>query len=143
MNLDLVFGLACSIWRRGLTRLDVGDPAGAAADVRRAIRFYDELLPRNDDELETFCFHVLFESACCHALLAGLAGRPGSGVPAANEEPDAAKAMMYLNRAVANGYGNANELQIESALDALRNRPDFKKLMAEREKNSQTQQEKK
>ncbi len=38
MNLNLVFGLARSIWRRGLTRLDLEDPAGAAGDevFRRA-----------------------------------------------------------------------------------------------------------
>ena len=106
------------------------------------MNYYDELLPQRDDELETTCFHLLFESACCHAILAGLAGRPGSGVPAANGEPNAAKAMMYLNRAVANGYGNQNELRIESALDPLRNRADFKKLMAELEKNSPEQEKK-
>ena len=51
--------------------------------------------------------------------------------------------MEWLGRAVANGYRNTNELRIESALDPLRNRPDFKKLMAELEKNSPPQQEKK
>ena len=99
-------------------------------------------MSRHDDELETFCFHVLFESACCHATLAGLAGRSGSGVSPANGEQEAAKAMQYLDRAVANGYRNANELRIESALDPLRNRPDFKKLMAELEKNSPAEQAK-
>ena len=48
-----------------------------------------------------------------------------------------------LRRAVANGYRNTNQLRIESALDPLRNRADFKKLMAELEKNSPLQQEKK
>ena len=43
--------------------------------------------------------------------------------------------------AVANGYRNANELRIESALDPLRNRPDFKKLMAELEKTAPPRQE--
>ena len=79
---------------------------------------------------------ILFETACCHATLAGLAGRAGSGVSAAEGEQEAAKAMECLGRAVANGYRNANEFRIESALDPLRNRPDFKKLMAELEKNS-------
>ena len=51
--------------------------------------------------------------------------------------------MEWLGRAVANGYRNANELRIESALDPLRDRPDFKKLMAELEKNSPLHQEKK
>ena len=76
-------------------------------------------------------------------MLAGLAGRAGSGVPAAEGEHEAAKAMEWLGRAVANGYRNTNELRIESALDPLRDRADFKKLMAELEKNSPPQQEKK
>ena len=143
MNLNLICALASSIWRRGRTLLDLGDPAAATADVRRAIRFFDELLPQHDDEFETACCHVLFESACSHATVAGLAGRSGSGVSAANAELEAAKAVQYLDRAVANGYRNANELRIESALDPLRNRPDFKKLMAELAKNSPGQQDKK
>ncbi len=55
----------------------------------------------------------------------------------------AARAMEWLDRAVASGYRNTNQLRIESALDPLRDRPDFKKLMAELEKNSPPQQEKK
>ena len=76
------------------------------------------------------------EIACCHAALAGLAGRAGSGVSAAEGEEAAARAMEWLGRAVANGYRNTNQLRIESALDPLRNRADFKKLMAELEKKS-------
>jgi hypothetical protein len=51
--------------------------------------------------------------------------------------------MELLQRSVANGFRNANLLRIESALDPLRNRPDFKKLMAELEKTAPPQQEKK
>ncbi len=143
LNLNLVFGLAGSIRRRGLTLLDLGDPAGAAADVRRAMRFYDQILPQHDDEFKLVCCHVLFESAACHATLAGLAGRSGSGVSVANGEQEAARAMQYLDRAVADGFQNANELRIESAFDPLRNRPDFKKLVAELERNFPPQHEKK
>ena len=39
--------LACSIWRRGRTLLISATPLGAAADVRRAIRLFDELLPQH------------------------------------------------------------------------------------------------
>ena len=85
----------------------------------------------------------MFERACCHAALAGLAGLAGSGVSAAEGEEEAARAMEWLGRAIASGYRNTNQLRIESALDPLRNRPDFKKLMAELEKNAPPQQEKK
>jgi serine/threonine protein kinase len=129
------YRLVCSIRRRGLTRGDLGDVAGAAADARWALELCDGLLPRS--------FRDLFETACCHAALAGLAGRTGSGVSADEGQDEAARAMECLGRVVATGYRNVNALRIESALDPLRNRPDYKKLMAELEKNAPSQQEKK
>jgi len=74
-------------------------------------------------------FWDLFETACCHAALAGLAGRAGSGVLAAEGEIEAARAMEWLRRAVAMGYRNVNEIRIESALDRLRSRDDFRLMM--------------
>jgi eukaryotic-like serine/threonine-protein kinase len=122
--------LICSLRRRGLALLDLGNPAGAAADITRALGLCEGPLPRSAWEIfET-------EIACCHAALAGLAGRAGSVVTAAERDAEAAKAMEWLGRAVSNGFRNANLLRIESALDPLRNRPDFKKLIAELEKNS-------
>ena len=52
-------------------------------------------------------------------------------------------AIEWLGRAVASGYRNANQLRVESALDPLRGRSDFKKLMAELEKKSPVEQAKK
>jgi len=115
------------LWRRGLTLRDLGDPAGAAAEVRRALAMCEGLPPQSGFE---------FETACCHAALTGLAGRPGSGVAPAEGEAAAVGAMECLSRAVARGYRNANEIRIESALEPLRDRPEFKKLMAELEKNA-------
>ncbi len=126
------YDLACLMRRRGLTLVDLGDPAGAAADFRRALGSLDGL--------PLLSAGGLFQKACCHAALAGLAGRPGSRVSAVDGEEAAAKAIESLGRAIANGYRNANELRIERALDPLRNRPDFKKLMAELKKNSSTRQ---
>ena len=59
--------LAWSLRRRGLTLGDLGDPAAAAADARRAIALWDGLPARAGYEW--------FEAACAHAALAGLAGR--------------------------------------------------------------------
>jgi eukaryotic-like serine/threonine-protein kinase len=70
-----------------------------------------------------------FEFACCHAALAGLAGRSGSGISAADGENHAAMAMQWLHRMVARGGRNSNLLRIESALDSLRSRDDFRLLM--------------
>jgi eukaryotic-like serine/threonine-protein kinase len=132
---DMRCGLVGVFWRRGLTRRDLGDAAGAASDTKNALKSYAELLPQSHGDF--------LENACCHAVLASLAGRAGSGVSAAEGEDAAARAMEWLGRAVANGYRNTNELHIESALDALRDRDDFKKLMAELEKKSPSQQEQK
>ena len=127
--------MVSSTWRRALTLRDLDDTAGAADDSRRALRQCDGLLSR-------WGRHV-FETACCHATLAGLVGRTGWGVSVAEGEEAAAQAMEWLGRAVADGYRNTNELRIESALDPLRDRPDFKKLMADLEKNSAARQTKK
>ncbi len=120
-----------------MTLRELGESAGAAADVRRALELCDGLPPRSAWEL------LEIEAACSHAALAGLAGLAGSGVSAAEGEQEAAKAMEWLRRSVATGFRNANLLRIESALDPLRDRADFKKLMAELEKNSSAQQAKK
>ncbi len=124
-----------ALWRRGLTRRNLGDVDGAATDTRRAVKTFAELSPRwNGDYLE---------NACCHAVLASLVERPRSGVSAAEGEQAATRAMEWLGRAVANGFRNASQLRIESALDSLRDRPDFKKLVAELEKNAAPVQQKK
>ena len=72
--------LACLLRRRGLMLRDLGDPAGAAADVRRAVQLCEALPPRSHWDL--------IETACCHAALAGLAGRTASGVSAAQAEAE-------------------------------------------------------
>jgi serine/threonine-protein kinase len=118
---SLRYSLVCLIRRHGLTLRDLGDPAGAAADARRALALCDGLSPGSVWDL--------FDTACCHAALAGLAGRPGSGVAAAEGEHESARAMQWMNRAIAIGYRNGNEIRIESALDPLRSRDDFRLLM--------------
>jgi eukaryotic-like serine/threonine-protein kinase len=111
--------------RRGLALRDLGGSAEAAADFRRALNLSAGLLQQSG--------HHLFRTACCHAALAGQAGRTGTVVSADEGKMEADKAMECLRSAVAMGYRNANELQIDSAFDSLRNREDFKKLMKELE----------
>jgi eukaryotic-like serine/threonine-protein kinase len=132
-NLEHRYALVCAIRRRGMTLRRLGELAGAADDVRRALELSDGLPPRSAWEL------CEIEVACCHAALAGLAGQAGSGVSAAEGEQEADRAMERLQRSVANGFRNTNQIRIESALDALRDRADFKKLMAELEKKSPAQ----
>jgi hypothetical protein len=103
--------------RLGLARRETGDPVGAASDARRALGLYDGL-PSRDGK-------AWFETACCHAALAGLAGRDGSGVSASEAE----MAMDFLAKAATMGYRGPEAYQIESNLNPLRNRPDFQALM--------------
>ena len=117
------YPIVYSMRRRALALRDLGDPARAAADTRQALLRCDGSPPQSGTHS--------FETACGHATLAGLAGRAGSGVAAAEGEQEAARAMEWLGRAIASGFRNANLLRVESALDPLRDRADFKKLVAE------------
>ncbi len=107
--------------RVGQVRRDMEDLAGAGEAWRRAHAHYGGNQFRDDEDT--------FLMACCHAGLAGLAGRPGSGVSAGEGADQAEAAMAVLRRAVAMGYRNPNAYRTESALDPLRNRPDFRDLM--------------
>jgi tetratricopeptide (TPR) repeat protein len=116
-----LFNVADSLRRRGLARHDLGDPAGAAADARRALGLYEALPDRSGEQW--------FGTACCHAALCGLSGHDGAGVSAAEGEDEAARAIAALTRAVGMGYRNAYAWRTESALDPLRSRDDFRLLL--------------
>jgi hypothetical protein len=114
-------GLAETYLNRGLARRALGDLAGAAADLRRALALYDGLESRTGEQ--GFLF------ACSHAALAGLAGQAGSRLSAAEGNEEADRAMALVKMAVAMGYSNADAYRTEDALDPLRNRDDFHLLM--------------
>ncbi len=118
---DYRAGLGETYLRLGQVRCDMENLAGAAAAWKRACAHYDGT--------KSLSGEPTFFRACCHAGLAGLAGRPGSGVSAAEGADQAEKAMAVLRQAVAMGYRNPNAYRTESALDPLRNRPDFQLLM--------------
>jgi serine/threonine-protein kinase len=110
-----------ALWRRGLTRRDLGDLAGAEADARRAIEESERLPART--------IRYKLEKAFSLATLAGLVGRTGSKVTKGEGEAAADRAMEWLRRAATVGYANVSELRIEAAFDSLRNRPDFQLLL--------------
>ncbi len=120
--------LAHSLRRRGLVLGELGDSTGGAADTRRALGLYDGLKARAGEEQ--------FETACCRAALAGLAGRDGAGVSAAEGRAEADQAMALLRKAVDTGYRNAAAFRTEPALNSLRKREDFQKLLDELETKS-------
>jgi eukaryotic-like serine/threonine-protein kinase len=116
-----VSGLGSCLRRLGLVRLAADDTAMAVVDTRRAVALYEGLPSRSGEEW--------YELACCHATIAGAAGRDGSGISAGDGEAEANKTMELLSRAVAEGYHNANVMARETALDDLRGRPDFQLMM--------------
>ena len=83
-----------------------------------------------------------FFIACSHAALAGLAGQQGTGVSAAEGKAHADQAMALLRKAVDMGYRDAASFRTESALDPLREREDFKKLLQEAQNPSPAKPEK-
>jgi hypothetical protein len=61
-------------------------------------------------------------------VLAGLAGRDGSGFLLGDGASEADTAIALLTNAVDLGYGSADDFRTEAALDSLRARPDFRLL---------------
>ena len=114
-------GLARTYLVTGQTHLDEDDPAGASAALRQAVGLYDGLMSPDGEQA--------FYRACCHAGLARLAGRTGSGISAGEGQAESDRAMSWLRRAVALGFRNPYAYRRETALDPLRDRDDFRCLM--------------
>jgi serine/threonine-protein kinase len=112
--------LSASYLGRGGARGALSEFAGAATDVRRALELRYQQPSRANWEF--------FVTAVYHAALARLAGQAGSGVSAAEGAAEAETAMALLRKAVAMGYRGA-PLRIDTALDPLRGRDDFRVLM--------------
>ena len=113
--------LASTLSRRGLIRLDQSDLAGAAADIRRALEIRNRLpSPSGED---------WFEAGCCHAALAALANRAGSGISTSDGSAEADSPMALIKKATRQGYGGFIRYHQESALEPLHSRGDFQLLL--------------
>jgi serine/threonine protein kinase len=77
----------------------------------------------------------LYEAACCRAVTASLQAKAKGPDAARLAKEDADKAMAWLARAVAAGFKDAAHMKKDTDLDFLRDREDFKKLVAELDKN--------
>ncbi|MBX9583218.1 MAG: tetratricopeptide repeat protein [Gemmataceae bacterium] len=93
-----------------------GDPAGCRATAEKWEGFGFD---RPDD---------LYNAACFRAVAAGVYAKKDQPAEAA---ADADRAMDRLRKAVAAGYKDAAHLQQDADLDALRDRADFRALLAE------------
>jgi serine/threonine-protein kinase len=107
-----------------LTR-EAGRTAEAVASYRRAVAIWTRLSSPTPQDL--------YNSACTHAGLAGLAGEPGSGMTASEGRAEANRAMEWLRRAGVAGYRNLANMRSDASLDPLRSRPDFQLLMMDLE----------
>jgi tetratricopeptide (TPR) repeat protein/tRNA A-37 threonylcarbamoyl transferase component Bud32 len=118
--------LAFSQYALGIVLLRMGKPAEPS--FRRAVAIMERLPTLTPPEQ--------FNLACFSARLAGIAGKAGSGMTAAQGRAAADQAMAALRRAFVAGNQYVAGMRTDSDLDALRPREDFQKLLAELEKNS-------
>jgi serine/threonine-protein kinase len=112
--------LAGTTRRLGMLLAGNGDAEHAAAAFRRALGTRESLPFRSGRDW--------FETACCRAGLARLAGRAGSGVSLLEASTQAEEAVRLLRRAAEMGYRSAAIYGSEEALTSLRDRADFRLL---------------
>jgi serine/threonine-protein kinase len=112
---------ASSLARIGKIKQREGWTSEAVALFRRAVALMERF--------PTDSAGYLYNLACYHALLAGVAAEPGSGMSAAEGRAEADRAMDTLQRAVAMGYRGLVVMQTDTDLNPLRDREDFRQLM--------------
>jgi len=111
----------------GLTVETMGQPAEAVRYYRQALAVVQGLKkPRAVD---------VYDQACCHSLLSGVATQPGSGLTADPATAEAEQAVACIRRAFEAGYNNLVWVRSgDAALKPIRSRPDFQALMTEFDK---------
>jgi hypothetical protein len=109
---------------RGAARVRAGQPAEAAADLRRVLELWTKLPNLGNEE------HV--ERSRSLALLAGLGGDANSGVSQDEAKAFADQSVAELADAIKAGWTALTQL-VDPNFDAIRDREDFKKLVAELE----------
>lgn len=117
-------GLAFTHAYRGSARVRAGQPAEAAADLRRAVELWAKV--RHLD------IEIQLEQCRTLALLAGLGGDMKVGVTADDAKAFADQSVIALADAINAGWANLAELK-EPDFDAIRDRADCKKLLADLE----------
>jgi tetratricopeptide (TPR) repeat protein len=123
-NPQFINSLGYSYGWRGAARLQAGQPAEAVGDLRRAIEIWSGN-PANDG-------FTRFEIARALALLAGLGADAKSGVRKEEAKTLADRAVATLADAIKAGWRPAGlEDPKGPQFDALRQREDFQKLLAQ------------
>jgi serine/threonine protein kinase len=131
-NAYFAHGLGYSHAYRGWTHAHAGQPAQAAADLRRAVELWGGS--------KALDIETRFERSRALALLAGLGDDSKSGVTPAEAKTCADQAVAALADAVKTGWGLPSELTGPD-FDAVRARPDFANLVAEVEAKAEKARE--
>jgi serine/threonine-protein kinase len=121
---DLQLDLAQSLARVGRLKQQAGRAAEADAlfeQFRQTIAVLAHLPTLNPVDL--------YNLACSHAILAGVAAQPGSSMTTGERQAEADRAIQWLGRAIAAGYRKLALIQSDPDLDPLRSRSDFQLLM--------------
>jgi hypothetical protein len=113
--------LALDLCFVGSLRQKAGRTSEGVASFRKAVAIWERL--------PTLAPHALFNLACAHASLAGIATDPGSGMTASEGRAEAVRAMHWLRNAVAAGYRKLDLMRTDPDLDPLRGRDDFRLLL--------------
>jgi serine/threonine-protein kinase len=122
---DYRYRQARALKRMGVVHQRAGRSAEAAADLRRGLQILESVSGKTSSEIER-----VYNLACYESLLAGAAASPGSGLTPAESRAAADKAMAHLRLAIDQGLSAADLLEGDTDLDPLRQREDFKKLLA-------------
>jgi tetratricopeptide (TPR) repeat protein len=89
-----------------------------------------ERLGRTDSE-------ALYQAACRRAVAATVFGATGN---ANQESAEAERALAWLAKAVAAGFKDLSRIKTDADLNVLRDRPDFKKIVADLEASTPTRE---
>jgi eukaryotic-like serine/threonine-protein kinase len=113
---------ADSVRRIGTTLQASGRPADAVAYYRRSIAILEGLKkPRALD---------IYDAACCHSLISGVATQARSGLSADESSVEAARAVAGIRQAFEAGYANVVWVRTgDPDLKPVRSRADFQALM--------------
>ncbi len=146
-----------SHWRRGLARGQVGKHADAVADWDRVLALVDpsDRLPFRVERMASLAAAAKVAEAVAEAdALLKRAGWSGdqfvqfaatyavaSGSVEGKAGEYATKAVGLLTEATKKGFKDASRLKADKQFDPLRDRDDFKKLLAELEKDAPTAKE--
>ena len=111
-------------------RLRACEKAKDAAGCRVTVEMLEKLKLTDGDSL--------YDAACMRAVTAAVICASDKSPTAAQDAAvEAERAMAWLRQAVAAGYEDGEYMQKDNDLDALRDREDFKKLLAELQKGKE------